>query len=283
MNLRLLQTLIERSGINKGDTVYDIGTGTGVISGMLLKRGARVIGIEKDRVMFTRCKKKYLAESRFELYLDDFLQMDFPVGHETMPYKVFSNIPFVHTSRIINKLLYNDNPPEDCYLVIQKEAAEKYAGVQCESVQSLLLKPLFWVDFVYNFNQTDFFPVPSVDIVLVQFEKRRCRLVPAEQFSMYRQFVEAFMRGGSPTVKKALCGLFSWPQLKRLGMRFDIDFHSKPSQLSFLQVLGIFQFYWELIESQEFGRGVRLSPASTIRKEMYHCISTKETKRHFVQ
>lgn len=240
INRKAISTLVERSGIKQGDTVYDIGAGTGVISRVLLSKGARVIGIEKDREVCRKFLEQLVTEDRFELYIDDFLQSDF---RPEIPYKVFSNIPFNHTVEIISKLLFNVNPPEDCYLVIQKEAAGMYLGTGGETMKSLLVKPLYWVDIVYHFDRKDFFPVPSVDIVLVQFERRRCRLVPERYYPLYREFIEYCRKDNGFSVKKMLSGLFTWPQIRHLAGRLTIDLRAKPSDLIFMQYLGLFQFY----------------------------------------
>ena len=243
VNRQILTRLVDQSGIRTGDTVFDIGCGTGTISRILLQKGARVIGVENDAELYRKCRAKFITEDRFELYLDDFLlpgALTFPPKE---PYKVFANIPFIHTSEIIEKLLYCDNPPEDCYLVLENRAVERYTGIIGETLQSLLLKPLFWADIVWHFQANDFFPVPGVDIVLVQFEKRQCRLVSAKDYPSYREFVTFFRGRADRPVKKVLKELFTWAQFRQLSRLVNIDYHSNPAELRFTQYLAIFQFY----------------------------------------
>lgn len=163
-NKILIEALVNQSSISPDDLVYDIGAGSGTISLTLLKKGARVIAIEKDSAAFQKCRKQCAGYDRFELFIDDFLQCKFPPATK---YKVFSNIPFFHTANIIHKLLDNTNPPEDCYLIVQKEAGEKYAGIPADTLSSLLLKPVYWIDIIHYFKSEDFFPTPAVDIVLL--------------------------------------------------------------------------------------------------------------------
>lgn len=243
VNRQILKQLVGQSGINAGDTVYDIGCGTGAISRILLDKGARVIGVEKDVELYRKCRAKFITEDRFELYLDDFLLPESVAFPPERPYKVFSNIPFIHTAGIIETLLYCDNPPEDCYLVLEKKAAERYTGINGETLQSLLLKPLFWADIVWHFNANDFFPVPGVDIVLIQFERRQCRLVSVKDYSKYQEFVTFFRSRSDKPVKKVLTELFTWTQFRRLSRLVNIDYGSSPAELSFTQSLAIFQFY----------------------------------------
>jgi len=240
VNKKLIQRLVNQSSITTCDLVYDIGVGSGIISRALLKKGARVIAIEKDQQLYRECKQAFINQDRFELYLDDFLIWKFPPEQK---YKVFSNIPFFHTADIVNKLLFSNNPPEDCYLIIQKEAAEKYAGIPGDTLVSLLIKPLFWVDIIYLFNRKDFYPMPSVDIALLQVEKRMCQPVSDQYYGLYKDLIIFCREGADQTIKKSLKRLFTYSQLKQLSRLLGIDYRSSPTDLSFMQYLGIFQFY----------------------------------------
>lgn len=241
---KLIEKLVNQSSITGGDLVYDIGAGSGKISEALLNRGARVIAIEKDEKRFIECKDRLVNRDKFEVYLDDFLIWEFPRGQR---FKVFSNIPFFHTAEIINKLLFGAAQPEDCYLVVQKEAAEKFSGIQGDTLSSLIIKPMFWVDIIHYFRRTDFYPTPSVDIVLLQFEKRRYRLVSDRYYDLYRDFVVFCREGAGQTIKKSLKGFLTYSQMKKGFGLLGIDFFSDPADLSFQQYLGLFQVFQERI------------------------------------
>jgi len=242
INKQLIQELVNQSGIEKGNLVYDIGAGTGNITAALLKKGAGVIAIEKDERLYLKLRRRFSAEDNLEIHNADFLDMDLPPARN---YKIFANIPFFHTAEIIKKLLFNKAPPEDCYLVVQKEAAEKYAGTPADTLVSLLIKPVFWVDILYHFKRKDFFPPPAVDIVLLQFEWRRCPLVPESQYNLYRDFVINCREGTSRKVKQALKDYFTFSQIKRIFRLLRIDYHARPAELSFRQYLGLFQFFMD--------------------------------------
>jgi len=240
VNKGVIQRLVSQSSVTDDDLVYDIGSGSGAISEALLSKGARVIAIEKDPRRYLECKERLANQDRFELYLNDFLIREFPPDQK---YKVFSNIPFFHTADIVNKILFSRNPPQDCYLIVQKEAAEKYAGIPRDTLASLLIKPLFWIDIVYHFKRNDFHPAPSVDVVLLQVEKRRYQLVLDRHYGLYKDFVVYLREGSGQTVKKSLRALFTYSQLKHLVRLLSIDYRASLAELNFTQYLGVFQFY----------------------------------------
>ena len=125
----------------------------------------------------------------------------------------------------------------------QKEAAEKYTGIPADTLVSLLIKPLFWVDILHHFKRRDFFPPPAVDIVLVQFERRRCPLIAGPRYELYRDFVVKCREGNDRYVKQVLKDYFSFPQIKNVFRLLRIDYRARPAELDFRQYLGLFQYY----------------------------------------
>jgi len=237
---KLIGTLLDRSSIVKGDLVYDIGAGCGIISGELAKRQARVIAIEYDNLLYNKLKQKLVASPLVVIRHGDFLTEPLP---ERERYKIFSNIPFMFTAEIVRKLLFSRNPPDDCYLIMQREAARKFAGIPKETLLSLQLKPWFEFRIRHSFRETDFSPVPAVNIVLLQIELREQALITAEYTHLYRDFLVYSFHQGKPTLKSALKGVFTHTQFRRLSKDLGFRPGSVPTDLSFRQWLGIFNFF----------------------------------------
>jgi 23S rRNA (adenine-N6)-dimethyltransferase len=237
---RLLRRLLARSSIDKGDLVYDIGAGDGVITLELVNRGARVVAIEKDRRLYLRLNRKIGNNILVTLRHEDFLAEELP---KQVCYKVFANLPFVGTSSITRKLLFDSNPPVDSYLIMQKEAAEKLAGIHREYMISLLLKPRFRFTVIHTFQAQDFFPVSGVEILMLRVEKRKQPLVSPKQAILYRRFVTHCMRCGKPTIKRALKDILSYTHFMKLAHDLHFTDKENPSELTFPQWLGLFDFF----------------------------------------
>lgn len=237
---RLLRKLLARSSIAQGDLVYDIGAGDGVISKELARRHARVIAIEKDGRLFARLDQRLGTNPRVTARYGDFLAEILPSQER---YKVFANIPFILTADIVRKLLLSSNPPDDCYLVMQKEAAGKFAGTPRETLFSLLLKPWFEFSILHEFRKTDFFPAPTVDIVLLRIERKRRASVASEQAHLYMDFIVHSFTQGRPTMKSALKGVLTYTQFRRLSEDLGFRQEVSPAALSFEQWLGLFRYF----------------------------------------
>ena len=174
------------SGILWNDTVLEIGAGRGIITEGLLSVSKKVIAVEVDKDIFALLSSRLGSKKALELVCGNFLDFDLPKE----PYKVFSNIPFSITGEIIKKLLFSNNPPDTCNLIIQKEAGEKFmVNKRKNSMLSILFYPWFEIKIGHIFNRTDFKPVPSVDLCLLQIVKRTTPLISKESINKYRDFV----------------------------------------------------------------------------------------------
>lgn len=197
---RLVTSLVAGSSLGPDDLVVEIGPGDGAITAVLLERCRHVIAVEKDPVQIERLDRRFAGEPRLTLFAADVLE--FPLPHS--PYKVFASIPYNATAAIVGKLTTGIAPPEDIYLVVQREAAERVMGVPRETLAGLRIRPWFAPGIVHAFLQTDFRPIPAVDSVLLRLERRSRPLVEPSLRSRYEDLVSALFSAWQPTVREAV-------------------------------------------------------------------------------
>ncbi len=228
-NAQLVEDLVNRSNISQNDTVIEIGAGEGIITKALVKKAGKVIAFELDNEFFRKLTQKFQNEKLLELKPENFLESELP----TYPYKVFSNIPFNITSAIIKKLTLENNAPMDSYLIVQKEAAMKFAGKPVDlknSQLSVILYPWFEFRLVYTFRSGDFFPRPRVDIVLLEVKKRGQPLI--ENRNKYEDFVTYAFNQPKPNITE---GLSKVMKIKHINL--------KPSELNFEDWTDLFELF----------------------------------------
>jgi len=166
--------------------VVEIGAGQGLITQELIKRAGHVVAVEIDAGWYQRLQKQMAGVTNLTLYQADILSFDLP----RLPYKLFANIPFAIEGKIIRKLLNDANPPQDCYLVVMKELAERLVATQPSSMFAVSYRP--WFDFAikYRFKASDFKPVPTVKAVLLRFTKKATPLLSWSERQKYQKFVK---------------------------------------------------------------------------------------------
>jgi 16S rRNA A1518/A1519 N6-dimethyltransferase RsmA/KsgA/DIM1 with predicted DNA glycosylase/AP lyase activity len=116
----LVDKLLDKCDLSRNDIIYEIGPGKGVITERLAQRCRQVIAIEKDALLVDALRAKFAMTANIRLHEGDFLEYRLPRGH----YKVFANIPFNITSAIVSRFTTAPVPPDDTYLIMQKEAAD---------------------------------------------------------------------------------------------------------------------------------------------------------------
>lgn len=212
---RIIERLLRIADIGQTDIVLEIGAGKGHITKALADVGGRVISYEIDRVLYERLAPQ-LPEN-VKLYCRDFLESALP----KKPYKVFANIPFSRTTEILRKLTRTQNLPDAMWLIMEKGAAKRFCGLPRETLNSLLLKPVFDTKIVYYFRREDFHPAPRVDVVMLELRKKSIPdIAPAEmkgfanfvmhslQYGLFgrralltkRQMAAALKRAGPPLI-----------------------------------------------------------------------------------
>ena len=180
-----INRLLNRTNISQSDYVLEIGAGKGHITRALLGRCGALRAVEIDPSLCNSLRERCGAHPRLQLVRADFLKTALP----TVPYKVFSNIPFSITTAIMRKLLHSPNPPQEGWLFMEKGAAKRFAGIPRETTESLALKPYYEMAIDYHFRREDFHPMPSVDVVMLRITRKANPDLPSAQRARFCDFV----------------------------------------------------------------------------------------------
>ncbi len=240
----LVDQLLNKSDINSNDVVYEIGPGKGIITQRLASHCRQVIAIEKDPRLVDVLCSKFASISNIRIAAGDFLEYHLPNGH----YKVFANIPFNITSAVVTHLTNAPVPPDDAYLIMQKEAAEKFLGQPRESLYGILLKSSFELEIIHHFHRHDFTPAPRVDVVMLRLRKRGPPLLSSNDMQLFRDFVVYSFTMPKPSLHSTLKSIFTSPQLKRLSMQLDLA--DTPTSFELEQWLSLFRSFKQLAGPQ---------------------------------
>lgn len=236
---KLVASIVANSSISKEDVVYEIGPGEGIITRELAKRAGKVMAIEMDATLAARLRNKFRASDNVEIQEGDFLRYKI----NERKYKIFSNIPFNVTAEVVKAILFGKNPPEEAYLVVQKEAAGKFTGNPTETEVSVLAKPWFTLEVLREFRRTDFEPVPSIDVVLLRIVKRKQPLIASVNERSYQKFVKFGFETWKKDLKTAYKHVFTYEQWKRLSKNLSFPLKATPKELRFEQWLGLFEYF----------------------------------------
>ncbi len=235
----LVASLIANSSLGKDEIVYEIGPGEGIITKELAERAGRVISIEKDAALAVQLRGKLRERTNVQIHEGDFLKYKI----RDKNYKIFSNIPFNITAEVVKRILFGENPPGEAYLVVQKEAAGKFAGIPHETEISVLAKPWFTFEILREFQRTDFEPVPSVSVVFLHIVKREQSLVSPKNTWKYRKFVQFGFGAWKKDLRTAYKKVLTHEQWKRLSKNLSFSLKATPTELTFEQWMNLFEYF----------------------------------------
>ncbi len=190
---RTIARLIGIAKLSAVDDVIEIGAGKGHITRALAGTCRSVRAYEIDPRLCGHLHAALGGTRNLHITEQDFLQARLPAQGN---YKVFSNIPFSATTAILRKLTEAPNPPQGAWLVMEKGAAKRFAGLPGESAASLAIKPFFDVRIAYHLRREDFHPAPGVDTVLLHLSRKAAPDLPACERSRFAAFVADCRRLG---------------------------------------------------------------------------------------
>lgn len=224
---RLADHLVNLAALDANDIVIEIGPGSGVLTATLARRCRQVLAIEKDAALARRLTQRFASERAVAIFAADFLEFPLPSSR----YKVFANIPFAITTAIVSRLTTGVSPPEDAWLVMQREAAQRFLGEPGGTLVSALLHPWFAGQIRHHFRRSDFVPQPGVEVVLLNLARRPQPLILVEHEAAFRDLVAFVYTAWQPTVQAALATVLRGTDCTRLGRAAGIDLRRPPSAL----------------------------------------------------
>ena len=168
---RALSTIIESAQIKIGDTILEIGPGTGTLTEKLLATSCQLTAVEKDDDLYELLKEKFQKEilsGQLNLIHDDILNFQ---TSNLQTYKLVANIPYNITGTILKKFLEADQQPEMIVLLVQKEVARRIVAADSkESILSISIKVYGQPRFVETVKAGSFVPMPQVDSGIIVIE-----------------------------------------------------------------------------------------------------------------
>jgi 23S rRNA (adenine-N6)-dimethyltransferase len=197
---RLIEELVTGAAISSADMVYDLGAGSGNLTAALAARARCVVAIERDPVLAARLRRRFAHQRNVLVREADIKTYRLPRSD----YVVFASPPFDITTEVVHKVTNAHIPPRDAYLVLQVEAARRFAGRPRMTLAALLIAPWFAVGEIHRFARSDFVPAPSVDAVFAQLHKRGPPLLSSAERSHYRDLAVALFTPRTATLSESI-------------------------------------------------------------------------------
>lgn len=205
-NPAIVAKIVAAARLHTGDTVLEIGPGTGALTEGLLAAGTAVIALEADERAVSHLRERFapaLQDGTLVLHHTDV--RDTPLtAHipDTQPYQVVANIPYYLSGMLIRAALTAVHQPSVVVFLIQKEVAQRIARSTKESLLSLSVKAYGTPRYVATVSRGNFSPSPAVDSAILAIEDiSRSRFTSLDEMLFFR-----VLHAGFSSRRKQLLG-----------------------------------------------------------------------------
>jgi 16S rRNA (adenine1518-N6/adenine1519-N6)-dimethyltransferase len=188
VDLELRGRVVDAARVEPEDEVLEIGAGPGTLTSELVRRARRVVAVEIDRRLLPALRA---AAPGAEVINADVLRLDltdyFPEGGEV----VVGNIPYYLTGALIPRLFAPAPRPKRISLVVQREVARRWCGVDGWSLSTVAVQTFAVPRIELELPPEAFAPAPRVTSALVVMEVRTEPAVKVPDLDAFFRFVEA--------------------------------------------------------------------------------------------
>ena len=226
--------IVASTGLAPPALVYEFGAGDGVLTAELARRAGHVVAIELDRTLHGRLAKRMAPLPTVRTVHADFREMPLPIEGR---YSIVANLPFSLTAETLRRITTAPNPPEESFLIVQREAAATWTGSSRSTVAATLAGLRFSFEVPLALRRRDFSPWPRVESVLLAVRRRPVPLLAPAESRQFASFVRHGFGGGRPTLERNLAGRTDARTLRSALNQAGIEPGAAPSSLGFGQWL----------------------------------------------
>ena len=174
--------IVDALRVPSGNTVLEIGPGTGILTGILLEKNIRLLPVEIDHESVVFLKQKWpILEKR--IIEADFLKMDID-RHITGPFHLIGNFPYNISSQIFFRVLDYRQKVPTVVCMIQKEVASRIAsppGSKEYGILSVLLQAYYDIELLFSVKPGSFFPPPRVTSGVIRLTRNQTVSLPCDE------------------------------------------------------------------------------------------------------
>ena len=244
----LARKIVAGLGLEEGDTVVEIGCGTGALTGNLVGQGCRYVGVEVDALLCSQLRQRFSGPG-IEFLDRDILTLDLGEIRERQAgnaFRVVGNLPYAISSPILQHLARHAGVIDLAVVMLQAEVADRLAagpGGRDYGVLSLIVQYHFRPEPLFVVPPQAFKPQPKVDSRVVRLVPRpRRALRPAEE-SLFFGFVKQAFSQRRKTLRNCLGDVQpeAWARLSRTLRELGYPSTVRAEKISlthFLQLFG---------------------------------------------
>ena len=205
----ILNKIIRTAGIEKEDTVLEVGSGLGEMTLALAHQARKVISVEIDPKLSEILKKKTEDCPNVDVLRHDILEIDFNEfrGRGWTPIKVVANLPYQISTPLLFRFVEARQVFSTLTLMLQREVAERMVaspGTKEYGPLSIFLQLYSSLSIRFLVKPNAFFPPPRVESAVVHMVWRETPAVELSDAKWFKDVVRGCFNYRRKTLRNAL-------------------------------------------------------------------------------
>lgn len=213
--------IVDQLELEEGDTIVEVGPGTGALTEHLVDRAARVILVEFDRRLAEYLRGRFANHPGVTVLNEDAARIDTRPFFANRKVKLLGNLPYSAGGAILRNFLKGPSPFCRAVLMLQKEMIERIlAGPRCKDygVLTLRMQCEWQAEAVKTVPPSCFFPRPMIDSTVMTLEPRQTEL-PVHDRRLFDELVRRGFAQRRKQLRKNLPEGIVWENVcERLGL-----------------------------------------------------------------
>lgn len=204
----ILEKIVDIAGVDKDDTVLEIGPGLGSLTRHLAARAKKVIAVELDKGLIPVLESTLSGYANTKIIPGDILNLPPAELIDAPNYIVVANIPYYITSAILRHLLENPPRPSRVALTIQQEVAQRICVPEGEKMSILALSIQVYgkPTIASKIPAGAFTPPPNVDSAIIHIDLYKEPRLPAALLDDFFQLAKAGFSQKRKNLRNSLAG-----------------------------------------------------------------------------
>lgn len=178
----LLTSIVDKAGVDEGDTVLEIGVGAGTLTRALAEKADKVYGYEIDENLRPVLEESLSGLKNVQIIFKDVMkvstsEIESKIGGK---YKLVANLPYYITTPVIIKFIEEAENLQSITVMVQSEVAERICAKENTPEYGSITAGIDVIGdakIVAKVPRTMFYPVPNVDSAVVRIDINKQKYV----------------------------------------------------------------------------------------------------------
>lgn len=234
--------IVDQLELQPGDTVVEVGPGTGALSRQLIGRVRRLVLIEFDARLAAWLERAFAAHTEVEVIHADAARFDPRVLWKWRPVKFLGNLPYSAGGAIVRNFLSKPQPFTRAVIMLQKEVIDRFGAeprTKAYGVLTLRIRSQWRVTPLRTIPPQAFYPRPAIDSTVAVLEPLD-GVGPAYDL---RRFDELIRRGFAQRRKQLRKQLPPEPPWDEIAARLGVEPAARAEELSLDEWIALTRAY----------------------------------------